>query len=132
MSEGEWLFRAMLSDQDGLPQVDASARTLGARPAIDVPGDASDEIDRFEGGMSASSGQPDNLPTHRRPPAFGGTGPDPIFAIRHGDLGHDLRWREDPAGPSGHGFLEPVRRMLFSEYQEALWATRSGWQRWDP
>jgi hypothetical protein len=82
--------------------------------------------------MSVSAGSPANLPAHRRPVGFGGTGADPVFVIRAADLGADLRWRPDMAGPSGHGFVEPVRRMPFSEYQEALWATRLNWQRVDP
>lgn len=122
----------MTADQDGLPVVAASARGLGARPRIDVDGDASDLVEPASGGMSVTFGNPTDLPIHRRPPAFGGTGSDPVYAIDVADLGADLVWRADPDGPSGHGFLEPVRRMPFNEYQEALRATRSRWQRVEP
>lgn len=122
----------MILDQDGGPRVDESARTLGARPWIDVPGDGSDPVEPNTGGMSVSSGSPQNLPVHRRPSTFAGTGADPVFSIEVPEIGHDLRWRADSEGLSGHGFLEPARRMPFHEYQEALWATRSRWRRVDP
>lgn len=125
------LFRAMTADEDGLPMVGATARTLGARPRIDVPGDPTDEVEPQSGGMSGTVGDPSKLPIHRRPAAFGGTGSDPVFVIDLADLGPDLVWRADGNGPSGHGFLEPVRRMPFNEYQEALRATRSRWRRVD-
>jgi hypothetical protein len=121
----------MTPDRDGSPMIDASARTLGARPSIDVPGDAADYVEPAAGGMSASIGDPEHLPLHRRPAAFGGSGADPVFSIDVSDLGEDLRWRADPDGPLGHGLLEPVRRMPFNEYQEALWATRARWRRVD-
>lgn len=130
--EPRLLFRAMTADEDGLPVVGASARTLGARPRIDVKGDSSDVIDPASGGISVAFGSPTDLPMHRRPVAFGGTGSDPVYAIDVADLGADLGWRADPDGPSGHGFIEPVRRMTFNEYQEALWATRNRWRRVDP
>lgn len=122
----------MIADGDGLPRLDESARTLGARPAIDVPSADTEEVDIQQGGMSATSGSPANLPIHRRPPSIGGTGRDPIFAIEVEALGVNLLWRRDPDGPSGHGFLEPVRRMPFAEYQQALWATRPHWKLVEP
>lgn len=132
MSDGELLYRAMTADDGGMPRLDASARTLGARPSIDVPGDASDIVEPGTGGMSASGGSPENLPSHRRPPDFGGSAADPVFAINEADLGPVLQWQPDPDGPLGHGFLEPVRRMRFNEYQDALWATRAEWRRVNP
>jgi hypothetical protein len=128
----ETIYRAMTVDEDGAPRLDASARTLGARPMIDVPGDASEGVETGTGGMSASSDTPENLPSHRRPASFGGSGADDVFAIGTLDLGSDLTWRPDPDGPLGHGFVEPVRRMAFSDYQDALWATRAMWRRVDP
>jgi len=124
----ETLYRAMSIDEDGQPRLGASSRTLGVRPLIDVPGDAADVVDPGVGGMSVTIEDPMLLPTHRRPSAFGGTGPDPLFAIEREVLGPDLEWRADFEGPSGHGFVEPVRTMTFDEYQEAIWATRSRWR----
>lgn len=82
--------------------------------------------------MSATSGSPTSLPIHRRPPSLGGTGRGPVFALEVDALGANLRWRRDPDGPSGHGFVEPVRRMPFTEYQQALWATRPHWKLVEP
>lgn len=125
------VFRAMTPDDDGLPRVDASARTLGARPSIDVPGDGADDVDPGMGGMSVAIGAAHFLPEHRRPTNLGGSGADPVFMIEAGELGPDLRVRADEDGPSGHGFVEPVFRMGFDDYQEAIWASRPGWQRVD-
>lgn len=118
----------MTAGERGAPALDASARTLGARAMIDVPGDTADIVEPGSGGMSASSSGPEHLPEHRRPSAFGGTGSDPVFVADIADLGNDLVWRPDADGPLGHGFVEPVRRMPFSEYQDALWATQDAWR----
>ena len=91
------LYRAMTADDDGLPTLDESARTLGGRPSLDVPGDSTDSVEPGSGGMSVSLGEPMLLPMHRRPPSFGGTGRDPVFWIDASMLGEDLRWREDPS-----------------------------------
>lgn len=117
----------MARDADDLPKVDASGRTLGARPGIDMPEDATAEFAPGNGGMSAALGDPNLLPIHRRPPALAGTGKDPVFAMGIDMVGADLQWRDDVGGPAGHGFVEPVRRMTAHEYQQALWATRAHW-----
>ncbi len=131
MADETLLYRAMSTADDRAPDLGATSRTLGARPRIDVPGDASDEVEPGSGGMSVSSGGPDRLPDHRRPANLGGAGKAPVFVITASSLGPDLQWRPDePDGPLGHGFVEPVRRMRFSEYREGLWATRSRRERW--
>ncbi len=79
--------------------------------------------------MSVAIGTPMRLPEHPRPPVFGGSGADQLFTIAVSEIGRVLRLREDPDVPSGHGFVEPVRRRTFDEYQEAIWATRSSWRR---
>ena len=117
----------MILTSDGHPLVDASARTLGVRPRIDVPGDATDYVDPGAGGMSVAIGTAAKLPDHRRPVVFGGSGTDPAFAMEEADLGPRLMLRVDSDGPSGHGFVEPVRRMIFDEYQDAIWATVAKW-----
>jgi hypothetical protein len=68
-----------------------------------------------------------NLPRHRRPPSFGGIGPDPIWRLRLTDLGHALTYAPDADRPGTHGFIEPARRMPFDDYRAALEATRSAW-----
>ena len=59
------------------------------------------------GGMSVSPYDPGNLPEHRRPPEFGGTGRDPVWEHHSDQLGPDLQYRPDPHNPGGHGFVEP-------------------------
>jgi RHS repeat-associated protein len=123
-----FLYRGMKSDGKGVPELGASKRTLGAMPDVDIPV-VSGYVSPGTGGLSVSPGSPYNLPSHRRPPEFGGTGKDPVWGIRPCDLGLDLSYRPDPFNPSKHGFIEPSRPMKFNEYQDALGATRWLWGR---
>jgi hypothetical protein len=118
----------MRKEAHGAPEVGPTGRTLGARPGTDIKPDKSGMVKPETGGMSASPGSPYNLPEHRRPPKFGGTGKDPVFCIGKCDLGPDLRFRPDPKNPTGHGFIEPARPMSIDEYQRALEATRGLWK----
>lgn len=77
--------------------------------------------------MSVSPSDPMDLPRHRRPPEFGGTGRDPAFVMDDSDLGSELRDRPDPEGPPVHGFIEPANTMSFEAYQAAIWGTRQNW-----
>jgi hypothetical protein len=78
--------------------------------------------------MSVSPDSPSNLPAHRRPPQFGGTGKDPVLALDSDALGPDLVYRPDPKNPKGHGFIEPAREMPLCQYKDALAATGAKWQ----
>ena len=69
-----------------------------------------------------------NLPSHRRRPAFGGVGRDPVWVLSVELLGLDLSYRPDPAR-SGHGFIEPTRPMTLGEFQHALTQTRDLWRK---
>jgi hypothetical protein len=69
-----------------------------------------------------------NLPGHRRPVAFHGTGNDPVWMIDDADLASDLHYRADPGNPR-HGFIEPGEPMTLDEYQRAVQQTRGLWQR---
>ena len=122
------LYRSMGSAEDGFPLTGAIARTLGARPAIDIVVDSVGMVRPGTGGVSVAPNDIMHLPVFRRPPEFGGTGKDPVWSIRAIDLGPDLRYRPDPDNPAGHGFIEPARRMRFSEYQDALHATSGTWR----
>ena len=110
-----------------------TARTLGARPGP-VPGPGVDIpvrdglVQPGTGGLSVAPDDPMNLPRMRRPREFGGTGKDPVWGMNTNDLGSDLVYRPDPADPSRHWFVEPVREMSYDEYQQALEATRAHWQ----
>jgi len=124
---GETLFRGMQRDVDGGPVAGESARKLGARHGIDIEPDEDSLVQPASGGMSVSPGSPANLPRHRRPPEWGGSGLDSLWAISSSKLGERLVYRPDPDQPEVHGFIEPSEGMTFAEYQAALAGTRSDW-----
>lgn len=95
------------------------------RPDIDIPVTGR-RVRPGTGGLSVAPDRPENLPVHRRPPAFGGTGKDPIWSLEIATLGRDLGFRRD--GPS-HALLEPARAMAADEFQRALAATAPHWRK---
>jgi hypothetical protein len=121
------LFRGMIRDSDGRPRVLPTARGLGIRPDIDIPIDEDGVCYPETGGMSVAYDSPQNLPTHRRPAAHGGSGPDPIWEIDEAELPDSLAYREDP-DLEGHGFVEPAWAMDFEDYEVALAETRDLWR----
>jgi hypothetical protein len=130
LAVGEVVYRSMKPGPGGLPLPGPSARELGVRPGKDIPVRPTGLVSPETGGMSVSPGSPTNLPLHRRPPAFGGTGKDPVFAIDADDLGaHGLHYRPDPENPVRHGFVEPSREMSLEEYQGAIRSTAASWRR---
>jgi hypothetical protein len=123
------LFRAMKEDDQGLPQIGPSARTLGVRPGADVPAKLPREmVMPGQGGLSVSPDNPFNLPTYRRPVEFQGTGQDPVWIIADTDLGADLYYRPDPSNV-GHGFIEPLRPMTLDNYERAITQTQTQWRK---
>ena len=118
----------MKSADDGHPEPGRTARTLGARPDIDIPVGADGLVVGGEGGMSVAPDSPGNLPAHRRPPAHGGTGKDPVWELGVTDLCDELVYREDPLMPGIHGFVEPSAPMTFEQYESALLAARQAWR----
>ena len=118
----------MARDYDAPHKRRASARTLGARPNVDIPVNEDESVEPDMGGISVSPDSPDNLPPYRRPPEFGGTGKDPIWELNTDDLPYELVYRPDSQAPDRHGFIEPAYRMTFEQYQEALSDTRSLWR----
>lgn len=108
-----------------LPEAGSSARTLGARPGVDVPaGTVAPDVY----GMSVSPGSPYNLPDFRRPPAFGGTGKDPVWSLDISKLPSGLTYVPDPANPLKHGFIAPSIGMPFDTYESLLEATAASWE----
>jgi len=118
----------MKVSDDGLPQPGRSARTLGVRPGVDIEIDADGLVRDGGAGMSVAPGSAMNLPEHRRPPEFAGTGKDPVWEFDSAAVGEFLRYREDPLMPGEHGFMEPSSSMTFERYESALFATREAWR----
>src|SRR4051794_36892495 len=101
------IYRSMKAAADGLPEVGASARTLGIRPGVDVPAKTpTDSTGPGDGGMSVAPDDPMHLARIRRPAAFGGTGIDPVWYIEVDDLGPGLGVRPD--SPT-HAVVEPAQ-----------------------
>lgn len=117
-----YVYRGM-TENDGGTQVGDTARTLGVRPGVDIPVDADGMLHPNSGGVSVSP-SPNDLPSHRRPPSFGGTGKDPVWSIDINNLGPDLKFVPDSPG---HGTIQPSRSMTLEEYQKALFETFGKW-----
>ena len=120
------LYRSMSAIGDQ-PAIGPSARMLGIRPGIDIARD-NDDVSPTTGGLSVSPDSPRNLPPIRRPPVFGGTGRDPVFAIDESDLGPELVYRADPKHPKTHGFIEPVQVVTVEQFQRLLATTQPHWR----
>jgi hypothetical protein len=122
------LYRGM-TDADGLPLTGTSGRTLGARPG---PGRGTDipvvdgNVQPGQGGMSVAPDHPLNLPPHRRPSKYDGTGNDPVWEINEGELGPRLKFDQDSPG---HGTIQPNAQMTWAEYLEALYETANRWRK---
>lgn len=119
----------MEEDEDGFPMIGATARSLGARPGVDIRVFDSGSVFSTVQGMSVSPMPPENLPRHRRPPEFDGTGKDPMFAMDTDDLPEELEYLPDPKRRTTHGFIRPAYTMSFEHYQHALHETRELWER---
>lgn len=129
--EGPALYRGMRPTEGGAPEIGASAKTLGARPGIDIPVGEDGLVRPGTGGMSVND-SPTGMPEFRRPPSFGGTAKDlSMYCIDACDLGPGLRYAPDAAG-GGHGFMEPAWVMPFEEYQGYLGGTQGSWSEVQP
>jgi hypothetical protein len=124
------------NEGDGLPEIGERGRYLGVRPGVDVLVGADGFVEPYQPGakpqgLSVSPPPASNLPRHRRPLEFGGTGSDPIFELETEDLPEGLAYRPDPDDP-GHGLIGPARRMGLEEYRAAILETRVLWRRVRP
>ncbi len=118
------LYRGM-KDSDGLPEPGTSGRTLGARPDDDLPLQGGN-VSPGSGGMSVAPDDPLNLPPHRRPPVYGGTGNDPVWEIYEDELGPNLIYDQDKPW---HGTIQPSSEMKWDDYLRALHETRKRWRK---
>lgn len=130
------VLRGMIPDEDGLPRVGSTGRTLGARPGYpdastepDIPVSSGGHVYPGDGGMSVALPPIDNLPPHRRPKKHGGRGKRlEVYELDTEELPDELEERIDPYNRTRHVFIEPARVMSFEEYQRALHATRTLWR----
>ena len=113
------IFRGM-KDDGGYPKIESSARGLGVREGIDSTVDANGMVEPGKNGMSMSP-SPQDLPSHRRPPEFGGTGKDPVWQIDTSDLGDDLKYVPDKPR---HRTIQPSKKMTLEKYKQALGSLR--------
>jgi hypothetical protein len=118
-------YRSMHTDPDRLAKIGESARELGVRPDRDLPVDSRGFVAPMTGAMSITADDPMNLPPHRRPARYDGTGRDPVFEIHGDSFGGSLLLRQD--GRPSHDLVEPHAFCLFEDYQVALHATRPFW-----
>ncbi len=127
----------MIPDENSLPRVGSTGRTLGARPGY--PGDPEEPEPDIRvgedgivypetGGASVAIPPVENRRPHRRPPKHGGRDKKlEVYELETDRLHDELRARVDPLGPTVHAFIEPAYEMSFDEYQHALHSTRELW-----
>lgn len=119
------VYRAMREDPGGGPLTGATARTLGVRQQADIPV-AGGFVRPNTGGMSVAPDRPENLHPLRRPPQYGGSGKDPVWALDLSDLDGSLQFRQDA---TTHGLIEPSAPMSLTEYQQRLADTQTLWKK---
>ena len=130
------------------PEVGRGAKLLGVRCGMgesdDLPVNG-DEVEPGTGGMSVAPSL-DALPSHRLPRRLKTKYPDRFSDAAGSDRLHcwsmgegeflagpvasDLVLRLDPERPNQHGFVEPDKKMLLTDYEKAIAATRELWIRW--
>ena len=122
------VYRGMI-ESGGSPALGESARKLGVRVGPDL--DVKDDIAKHnKKGMSTSPDDPKNLPKHRRPKEFGGTGKDPVWEIDSGQLSTEtIEWHQDSAT---HGIVRPTKDMPYKTFKSALEATQGSWSKAAP
>jgi hypothetical protein len=125
----------MMVAEDGGPEIDGPgknpAKTIGVRTSGRRPDIEPDEygmVHPSEHGMSASPPPPTNLPEHRRPPTYGGTGKDPVWELETEDLPAELVYTPDSKDPKRHGLIGPSETMSIDDYLTSLYETRNLWR----
>lgn len=124
------VYRGMMEDDNGRPLIDGRnpRRCLRAKVG-EVSLNQDGSVEPGHEGISVSPPPPENLPEHRRPECFGGSGKDPVWELDTDELPNKLAYRPDPSNPDEHGFIEPAYRMTFERYQQALGETSELWRR---
>lgn len=121
------VYRGVTED-GGNPALGESARKLGVRKGTDITIDDKDNAVHDEKGMSTSPDDPKNLPSHRRPLEFGGTGKDPVWETDSSSLTNDkIEWFEDK--PGEHGIVRPKKDMPYNDFKDSLEGTQNSWKK---
>ncbi len=131
------VFRIMREDSDGLPNVSPSANGLGVRSGVDVEvGSAGDVLVNGKG-MSVNpewrSAPPFRIPERLRHQKQGARGPNTNACFRYGSGPFTRGSFADgltlePDSPT-HGVIIPAAPGPLSDYEAALAATRSSWEK---
>lgn len=132
------IYRVMLTDADGGPQVGDKACQLGVRldgAHQDIAADENGQVHPQTGGMSVNPSF-ETLPKHRVPrrlrarlPGASGNDRNSCFRMNDGPfLGSSLtpQLRLRPNSES-HGLVEPAQSMQSADFQRALADTRTAW-----
>jgi len=143
------LYYRGMAEQNGKPRIGRSARLLGIRPNVDIDieqvpsgwineqgylkpaaerktaGNLAAVAIKNTKGMSVSLSI-EGLPAFRKPPAFGGTGRDPLWRIDDSEITGDLEAVQD--SPT-HVSILPRVTMLLEKYEAALARTQNDWER---
>lgn len=127
MNPGEIkLYRGMRPGADGAPKVARSAKDLGVRlegMTVDVHVTENGTVLPGEG-ISVNT-SPTGMPSHRRPPDYGGTDKSlNMYCIDVCDLPEGLTFTPDHGS---HGVIGPSREMPVEEYESLLGSTRGSW-----
>jgi hypothetical protein len=131
-----------------LPETGRGANQLGVRIGPSEKDEIAEEdgwVQLNTGGMSVAP-TVDKLPTHRIPrrlrekhpdrfPDATGSNQNHCWSMGEGEfirsaVTERLMLRPDPENVHGHGFVEPHTAMKTEEYEGAITATQSHWQKW--
>ncbi len=133
------LYRSMRKE-NGAPQ---ACTTGGFCLGVRVCSDEHCDVDVAEdglihpgtGGMSVAPDDPLYLPAHRKPKAFGGSSPHPLWMTLSGALPDELCYQPDEPKSEGpyegsviHGTIQPVNAVLPDQLQDCLRGTQDVWE----
>ena len=121
MIQRKAVYRGMKGDSK--PEVGNDARSLGVRDSDVTIKDGNVEADGK--GMSCAPDDPKNLPDHRRPTEFGGTGKDPVWSTDSGTF-QDLLWFNEDK-PGQHGNVAAKKPTKVEEFRNAIGGTQGAW-----
>lgn len=131
------VFRIMREDPDGLPNVAPTANGLGVRAGVDIEVDRQGNVLLNGKGMSVNpewrSAPLFRIPERLRHQKQGARGPNTNACFRCGSGAFSRgsfaeRLTLEPDTPA-HGVIAPTATVPLSEYEAALAATRSGWEK---